>query len=98
MEKYIVLTVFVKMLSNSPAKVGKYSVKGTGGHKERVLTVTSIKFASGKGPALHREPRELSVLTLRLECIFHATSSFLGMPLSTEDPVLLLSSKSIQLR
>lgn len=89
---------FVKMLSSSNAKVSKYSVKGPGGHKEYVLTVTSTKFASGKGSALHGEPRELLGLALCLECIFHPASWFLGMPLSTEGPVLLLSSKSIQLR
>lgn len=88
---------FVKILNNSPAKVGKYSVEGTGGHRERVLRVASRKFASGKGPALRREPRELSELALRLECIFHPTPSFLGMPLTTEDSLLLLSSKSIWL-
>lgn len=91
------LLSFVKTLNNGPAKVGKYSVEGAGGHNECVLTDASTKFASGKGPALHQEPRELSELALRLECIFHPTSSFLGMPLSTEDLVLLLSSKSIQL-
>lgn len=73
-------------------------MEGTGGHKVHVLSVTSTTFASGRDPALHPEPHEFSALALRLECIFHLASLFLGMPLSTEDLVLLLSSTSIWLR
>lgn len=83
------------MLNYTPAKVGKYSVKGTGGHKELVSRVVSK--TSGKGPALHQEPLEISELALQLECIFHPNSLFLGKPVPTEDLVLLVSSKSIRL-
>lgn len=56
-------------------------MEGTGGHKVLVLSVASTTFASGRDPALHPAPREFSALALRLECIFHPSSSFLGMPL-----------------